>query len=213
MKKLAASIFLLCGVAFGLAALPVCGQERPDSFEINKKPLKDFAEFARQKDVDWTKPFLVEAEIVLTKDGKFDNGKSKFTKSEGDAGVVGVVKRAFEAVGDSGWFGYLTNQDIKSVKLSAAQNSEIFSVSIILAQPTPERANVISSQVNTLVNAALLFDKNEVKKLGADEKKLLSNTRVTAEKKIVIINVSLPAADFRELVKRRLSEPKEATAK
>jgi hypothetical protein len=209
MNGFAASIFLLGGLILTLAAFPVCGQENRDGIEINKQPLKDFAESAGQKDIDWTKSFLVEAETVLTKTGRFDKQKSKFTKSEGDAGMVGIVKQAFEAVGESGWFGYLTDQGVQSVKISAAQNSETFSISVSSALPTVERANTIASAVNHLVGTVLLMDKNDFKKLGEDEKKILSATKVTAGGKIVIINVSLPATDFQEMVKRRPSEPKE----
>jgi hypothetical protein len=123
--------------------------------------------------------------------------------------MVGIVKQAFEAVGESGWFGYLTDQGVQSVKISAAQNSETFSISVSSALPTVERANTIASAVNHLVGTVLLMDKNDFKKLGEDEKKILSATKVTAGGKIVIINVSLPATDFQEMVKRRPSEPKE----
>ena len=211
MKRFIKSIFLLCGLILCLAAFPVFGQEGSGEFEINRKPLKDFAASVKGKNIDWTKPFLVEAETVLTKEGFFD--KTKFTKTEGDAETVEAVKQAFEAVGESGWFGYLSQQGIKEIKIAAAQTSENFSVSIVSEQLTVARANTISSGMNAVVTFALMADKNGLKKLGDDEKKLLNATRVTTQEKTVNINVSLAAGDFQEMVRRGLSETKEKTAK
>jgi len=211
MSRLVNSIFLLCGLILGLAAFPVFGQENSGGIEINKRPLKDLAESIKEKKLDWTKPFLVEVEGSLTKEGRFNTAKTKFIKSEGDAKLVEVVKQTFVAVGDSGWLRYLSSQGIEQVKISAAQNSENFSVSIISQQPTVAKANTLSSGLNSIVTAALLLDKNGYKKLGNDEIKLLNGTRTTVQEKTVNINVSLSASDFHEMVKRRMSESKENT--
>ncbi len=213
MKRFVNSIFLLCGIALSLAAFPVFGQETSNGFEINKKPLKNFAESVKAKNLDWSKLFSVEAETVLTKEGKFDKEKTKFTKTEGDAELVEAVKQAFKAVGESGWFGYLNMQGIKEVKLSASQNSETFSFSLFSEQSTLERANVIASGVNGLVHMVLLLDKNGAKKLGEDEIKLLQGARAGVQEKTVNINISLSASNFQEMVKRRINEAKETKAK
>jgi hypothetical protein len=209
MKRFLNSIFLLGGLILSLAAFFVVGQEKTADVVIDKKPLQDFAAYVEEKRLDWTKSFLVEAETGLTKDGKFDREKTKFTKTEGDADLVEAVKKAFQSVGDSGWLGYLSMQGLKDFKLSAAQNSENFSALIVFEQPTPERARTLSSGLNGIVTAALGADKNGLTKLGDDEKKLLNGTKVTSEGKTVTINVSLTAGDFQEMVRRRLSEAKE----
>jgi len=211
MSRFVKSFFLLCGLILTLAAFPVLGQENSNGIEINKKPLKDLAESVKVKKIDWAKPFRVELEGSLTKEGKFDQKKTKITKSEGDAELAEVVKQAFAAVSDSGWLGYLRNQGIEKIKISSAQNSETFSVSVISQLPTPERANTISSGLNSLVNIVLMLDKNGTKKLGDDEKKLLSSTRTTVQEKTVNINVSLSANDFQEMLKRQISGLKEKT--
>ncbi len=213
MSRFFNSIFLLCGLILNLAALPVFGQQDSNGTEINKKPLKDLVKSVEGKNVDWAKPFLVELEGSLTRDGKFDTEKTKFIKSEGDAELLEVVKQSFEAVGDSGWLGYLSSQGIKQIKISATQNSETFSVSVISEQPTAARAKTLSSGLNGLINAALLLDKNDTKKFGNDEIKLLQGTRASVQEKTVNINVSLSASDFQEMVKRRMNESKENTVK
>ena len=213
MSKFVKSFFLLCGVSFALAAFPVFGQQSEKEIQINKKPLQDFAESVKDKisrrEIDLEKPFSVELESVLTKDGRFDAKNTKFTKTEGDAKLVYVVKQGFEAIGDSGWLAYLSSQGIQQIKLSAMQDSDTFSFSVISALPTIERANTISSGLSFVVSAALMMDRNGIKKLGDDEKKLLNNTRINAKGKIVNINISLPAADFREMLERRMNESKE----
>lgn len=209
MNKLFNSIFLLCGLILGLAALPIFGQENSNAIEINKKPLKDFTQSVKGKNLDWTKPFLVEMESSLTKDGKFDKEKTKFTKSEGDAELVEVVKQSFEAIGESGWLGYLSSQGIKQVKISVTQNSENFFVSLISEQPTVAKANTLSSGLNSIITTVLMMDKNGVKKLGSDEIKLLQGARATAQEKTVNMNVALSASDFQEMIKRRINEAKE----
>jgi hypothetical protein len=213
MSRFVNSIFLLCGLILVLAAFPVFGQENSRGLEINKKPLKDLAESVKEKNIDWTKPFLVELEGSLTKEGKFDKEKTKFTKSEGDTELVEVIKQTFEAVSDSGWLGYLSYQGIEKIKISAVQNSENFIISVISQQPTLERANTLSSGLNAIINGALLLDRNSARKLGDDERKLLNAARSTAQEKTVNINFVLPAKDFQEMVKRRISESKGNTTK
>jgi hypothetical protein len=211
MKNPVKSFFFLCGVVLALAAFPVFGQQ--DEIVIDKKPLKDLAVSVKAKNLDWTKPFLVEAEMVLTKDGKFDREKTKFTREQGDAEMVEIVKQAIEATGESGWLGYLRMQGIDNFKLSASQTAEVFSVLMISEQPTPERAKTCSSGFNGLIQMALMLDKNGTKKLGDDEKKLLSGTKVTAKEKSVTIDISIPAQDFQEMMRRKFNESKETTAK
>jgi hypothetical protein len=210
MKRFLNSFFLLCGLSLALAALPVFGQSEA---VVNKESLKDFAAYLKTKNIDWTKSFLVEAETVLSKDGKFDREKTKFTKTEGDAELIEVAKKGFEAAGESGWLVHLKNQDVDNIKMSASQNSEIFTFSLIFEQLTPQRAATLTSGLNMLFKTALMFDKNGTKKLADDEKKLLTGTKVTAQEKTVNINVSLAANDFREIVRRKLNEEKEKTAK
>jgi hypothetical protein len=76
MNGFAASIFLLGGLILTLAAFPVCGQENRDGIEINKQPLKDFAESAGQKDIDWTKSFLVEPAGSISKNRNSPKAKA-----------------------------------------------------------------------------------------------------------------------------------------
>jgi len=210
MNKLFNSILLLCGLILGLAALPVFGQEKSGEIEINRQPLRDFSKIVKEKldrkEVDLTKSFLVQFDGTLTKDGKFDATKSKFVRTEGDAQTVQITKQAIEAVSDSGWFMYLRIQGIEKINLTVAQDDSQFSVNVISELPTPERAKTISAGLAGTIQAVLLLDKNGSRKLGEDEKLLLSNTKISNENKNFAMNIAIPKPTFHEMIQRKLQE-------
>ena len=219
MINFAKKLFVLCGILLGLAAFPVLAQKTEPLNEvlINKRPLKDFAEIAKQKilsdEVDLDKEFSVSLVGVITKDGKFDlsrdektkQPKTRITKTEGDAQMIELTKQAIEAVGDSGWFGYLRSQGIEKFNLTVSQDTENFSVVILNQQPTPEKARTYVSALNSLVNAVVLMDKNGTRKLGDNERKLLNGTKATAREKNVSIIISLPKAEFQEMIRQEIN--------
>ncbi len=210
MSRLFNSIFLLCGLILTLAALPVFGQEKPAENEINRQPLRDFSKIVEEKfdrkEVDLEKSFLVQIDGVLTKDGKLDGAKSRFIRTEGDAQTVQITKQAIEAVSDSGWFMYLRNQGIEKINLTVAQDDTQFSVNILFELPTPERAKTLSTGMAGMIQAALLLDKNGSRKLGEDEKLLLSNMKISTENKTFTLNIAIPKPTFQEMIRRKLQE-------
>ncbi len=132
--------------------------------------------------------------------------KSKFVRIEGDAQTVQITKQAIEAVGDSGWFIYLRNQGIEKINLTVAQDDSQFSVNVMSELPTPERAKTFSTALTAMIQAALLFDKNGSRKLGEDEKLLLSNTKISSENKSFALNTAIPKPVFQEMIRRKLQE-------
>ena len=211
MKRFLFSIFLLGGLSFALAALPVCGQS--GEIFINKKPLGDFAETVRQLDelkrVDWTQPFLVVIEGAVTKEGKLAQGK--LTKTGGDKELTEIAQRGIIAIGESGWLGYLSNLGVEKIRFVVEQTPETFSFTAMPEFSTPEKAKTVASGLNGVIKGALQLDKNDTKKLGDDERILLSSANVTAGEKTVNINISMPAGEFREMVRRRMRNSKEKT--
>jgi hypothetical protein len=192
--------------------------------DINKKPLTDLAEnvFAKlsAKEVDLTQSFTVQMVGSLTKEGRFDvtndsktkKPKSGFVKSDGDAKTVEVVRQAIEALGDSGWLGYLRNLGVEKVNFTLIQDDENLRAVIVSDFPNPDQANRVSSGFRGLVQGALLADKTGLKKLGDDEKTLLNSAKVTSDGKNFILNVAIPKADAQALIQKKLKE-NEAKAK
>ena len=216
MKRLNLITFLLCGIALMLAAFPVFAQKKDDAAretEINRKPLQDFAEMVRQrieqKEVDFDKPFLVEAEIVLTEEGKFDAKKSKFTKSEGDPKMADIAKSAIQAIGESGFFGNLKSQGLDKISFSLQQDDSSFSSIIKSELQTVEKAKTTASALNTVLAMVSMVDKQGIKKLDDASRVLVNNSKVSAQEKSVIINFSMPKADFHEMILREIMKSAE----
>lgn len=190
--------------------------------QINREVMRDLGKAIAQKvdnkEVDLSKNFSVMAEATLTPDGKMDTGidkktkkpKSQFIKWEGDPAMIEVVKESIEAIGDSGWLGYLKNQGVDKVSFTFTQNDQELLVVITSDQPNPERAGTISSGLNGAIQGALLGASTNLVKLGDDEKALLSNAKATANGKQVILNFSLPKAVAQEMINRNLQKAREA---
>lgn len=207
--------FLLCGIALMLAAFPVFAQkdDKAQAIEINKKPLQDFAAMVgqkiRQKEVDFDKPFLVEAEIVLTKEGRFDTKNSKFTRTEGDTEMVEIGKNAIEAIGDSGFFVFLKNFRMDKISFSMQQDSGTFSSVIKSELPTVEKAKTTATGFNLMLSMVKMGDEKGYRKLDETEKALIKNSNITTQEKSVIINFSMPKVDFHEMILREIMKSEE----
>ncbi len=202
MNRFVKLFFLLCGVSLALAALPVFAQQDANGIVINKKPLRDFSESVKdkvaRKEVDLDKPFLVELETVLIKDGKFDSTKSKFIRSEGDAKMIEIAKQGILAIGDSSWFGYLHILGARKINFIITQDENTISATIKSEVEDETRAKISASGLNTIIQ----IGRNQVK--GKEEKVLLDNVNVTFKEKQFIINFDLPKLFAQEMIKHRL---------
>lgn len=202
MKNTVKQILLLCGVVLGLAALPAFAQEKR-SVEINKRPLQDFVALLKEQidagKVDLTKSFAVELEGVLTRDGKFDLKKSKYVRSEGDAQMLEIAKKAILAVNDSGYFAYLSNFGVEKVNFILAQDEKEVSAIVKSEVLSAEKAKTIASAFNLLISAGKAKDN-----VSEDEKVLLDRARVTSEGKNFSLNFAAPTPVVHEMIKRKL---------
>lgn len=196
--------------------------ETVSAVEINKEPMKKFASDVKvkfeKKEVDLTRNFKVVADGVLTKDGKLDitidkktkQPKSRILTKEGDPQMVEIAEKAIAAIGDSGWLGYLQGQGIEKFNFTVVQDNDNLQVIITSDLPTPERANTVTSGIGGLISSALLLDKNNFKKLGEDEKVLLTNAKALvnpANAKQFVLNFVIPKAVAQEMITRKLKEP------
>lgn len=210
--------FLLCGILLTFAAFPVFAQnETGEDIQINKKPMADFGNLVKEKiekgEIDLTKPFKVVVEGVLTRDGKFDTSldketkkpKSQITLAEGDEKMVEVAKMALEAVGDSGWLGYLRNFGAEKVKMTFAQDNENTFLIIESEQATPEKARLMASGLGMVISTAKYV------KLGEDETILINGAqKPTVNGKIFIFNFALPKQIVQDMIKRNLKKAADA---
>ncbi len=194
---------------------PPVGSDAVTAVEINKKPLEDFAETVLAKTaaenkqkVDLTKPFMVVMDGVITKDGKFDKDpkKSRFVKSAGDEEMVNIAKSAIEAIGNSGFLGYLRNLDVEKINFTLIQDDQQIYAIIASEQKSPERANTLTSGFNGLLKSAFLLDSIGTKKLGDDEKILLNSAKTSSKDKQFILNFAMPKKDAHDMINRNLEK-------
>ncbi|HEY0428882.1 MAG TPA: hypothetical protein VGC76_13960 [Pyrinomonadaceae bacterium] len=192
--------------------------ETAQEVKINKQVMVDFANGVKTKidkqQVDLNQPFKVVAEGVLTKEGKFDTSIDKATKkpksgityTEGDKQIVEVATQALEAVGDSGWLGYLRNLGAEKVKITFVQDQEKIFAVVESEQKSPEKAESIASGLGLLISTTKKFGN-----LGQDETILLNGAQQpTTNGKVFILNFALPKKDVQEMIQRNLKKAAEA---
>lgn len=173
--------------------------------KFTKKPLQDFANDVIEKTdgadkIDLTKPFMVELQGVLDKDGKLDTKKTRFVDDDGDPNMVLVAKSAIEAVNNSGLLSYLRDQGVEKVSLVLTQNDKELTAVIKGNLPTEEKARTVSSGISTLIGVAKFTNRDE------DLKILMDAAKFTTEKKDFVMNFVLPKTDAHRLIDKKLQE-------
>lgn len=174
---------------------------------INKKPLQDFGdgvlEKVSKKEVDLTKAFSVIMVGTITKDGKFDRKKSAFLKTGGDQAMIDVAKLAIEAIGDSGILTYLKTLNVDNIQFELVQDDNQIYAVITSTQPTPQRAESVSSGLNTAISIGKMTVKEE------DTLALLNAAKVESKDKNFILNFKIEKPLAHEMIKRQLLKAEE----
>jgi len=169
---------------------------------INKKPLQDFGDDVLDKvtakKVDLSKPFLIEMQGAITKDGKFDQKKSKYVKTDGDQEMVNVAKSAIEAIGDSGLLTYLQKLGVENINFTLVQDDKQIYAIISSDQKSESKAKTISSGLNTAISLGKATVKEE------DTLALLNAAKVETQGKNFVLNFNLEKPLAQELIKRQL---------
>ena len=186
--------------------------------EINRKVLRDYANYVKARvdseSVDLEGEFTIVAEGVLDERGRLDTSrdprtgkpKSRIIRSKGAEDMRQVAKEAIAAVGDSGWLIYLRKQGIEKINFTVMQDGSEVRIRITSEQPTPQNARTIANGLRGIIQAALLLDKNNVKKLGADEKVLLNSSKTSVNRRQFVLDFVMSKAVAQEMIKRRLKE-------
>jgi len=217
------------GVYLGLVlvggALPVIGQATEQNaagsdqtgIYINKRPLKDLLRNAavqiesKKVDLDAAFKVTIKATIGLGKDGKTYILKKPTLVPGGNLGEAGMQKLgqdAVLAVGDAGWFGYLTKFEkesgqIRSVTVQVEQDETQFQAKVIAEQLDENSARTFASGLQgVLVMAGTTVQ--------GDEAIFLTSTTATSNGKDLCLTFVSPKKVFRELIERKMAEQKEA---
>jgi len=189
---------------------PPVNSDPVSEVDINKKPFEDLGDSLidkiSKKEIDLNKPFSVVLEGTLNADGKFDDKKSRFGKSEGDQQMIDVAKDTLQAVGDSGILRYLKNSGIDKVTIKLIQDDKQIYAIIVSDQKTPEKAGTTASGFNTLLSGVKMLDQNGFKKLDENSKTLINNSKITSEGKNFVLNFAIPKPLGQDLINRSLKE-------
>lgn len=201
MRKHFKQISFICGLLLTLAAFPVFAQEQA---VINRKPLKDFGDFVisklEKKEVDLTKPFLIELHGSLNKEGKFDNQKTKFIRAEGDTQMTEVAKSGVEAINDSGLLFYLKNLGINKINLIMAQNEEQFYLTINSEQISQAKAQRLVSGLNLVFGLVKFTTKDE------NVITLFNGAKSSTKDKLAIIEFVYSKTQAQEMIKQKIDK-------
>ncbi len=179
----------------------------PKEGEINKKAMKDFANYAndlkKQGKLDLNQPFEIVIEAELDENGKLQN--AQFTKKAGDENLVDLFGRMIAALNDSGFLVYL-----KPLDKDNPGSKVVFTIkqgqSEVLATVESEASSTESARLLAKgFNAALVFGAES--RAGKDEEILLRNTSAEPVGKKIVFNFTMPRQAVVDLIKKQLAAP------
>src|SRR6185503_197698 len=178
----------------------------PKENEINKKAMKDFANYAndlrKQGKLDLNQPFEIIIEAELDKDGKLKD--AKFTKKAGDANLVDLFGHMVAALNDSGFLIYL-----KPVDKDNPGSKVVFTVkqgdNEVLATVESEASSEESARV-LAKGFQLALSIGAQSRAGKDEEALLRNTSAEPVGKKIVFNFTMPRQAVVDLIKKQLAE-------
>lgn len=179
----------------------------PKENEINKKVLKDFANYAnelkKQGKLDLNQPFEIVIEAELDENGKLIN--PKFTKQAGDANLVDLFGRMVAALNDSGFLGYLKPLDKdnpgSTVVFTVKQGETEVLATIESEASSVDRARALAGGFNALLVVGA------GSRAGKDEEVLLRNTSAQPIGKKIVLNFAMPRQAVVDLIKKQLAAP------
>lgn len=179
----------------------------PKENEINKKVMKDFANYAndlkKQGKLDLNQPFEIVIEAELDENGKLKN--AQFTKKAGDANLIDLFGRMVAALNDSGFLVYL-----KPLDKDNPGSKVVFTIkqgeSEVLATVESEASSTESARLLAKgFNAALVIGAES--RTGKDEEVLLRNTSAEPVGKKIVFNFTMPRQAVVDLIKKQLAAP------
>jgi hypothetical protein len=199
-------VFATLGVYLGLVlvgATPRVSAQQGQSNEINKRPLIDFAAYAKDrvesKDIDLTGAFSVTVEGPLSPKGMLDMSATT-VHSTGDPKLADIAKSGITALNDAGYFQYFSALGAENLSIIVTQDDKRFSGQFQLKMKTPERAKTLASALNTMIQVSKNSERDH------DDKLLIENASATVDGNHVKVSTVVQAVPFRQMFLSRLSE-------
>lgn len=184
---------------------------------FNQKPLKDFGtKYGAQildKKINVDAPYQIEVIGKINSDGKLVDPKMATVKGS-DPQMSEVAKEAISAFSDSQLLRplyALATKDSKMknvyVKITFAQDKDNLQVIIQTQAETEDKANTISSGLNTLLALTKLT------RPGSDEAVLMEKAQLATQGKNFIINFQISNDEKNQMIQRSLKNLKDEQEK
>ncbi|HEX3187299.1 MAG TPA: hypothetical protein VHQ94_21050 [Pyrinomonadaceae bacterium] len=176
----------------------------PDPNQINKKPLKDLANYANdlksQGKLDLNQPFKVVIRATWDEKGKLKD--PKLVEHTGDENLTGLFSRVVGALNDSGLLTYLSpiSKDnpgsIVIITVTQGDAKVLASFEMETASPEKARENAKGLNLALWLGAGTRADKPELA--------LIKSTTATPDGKKVVVNFSMQRQDVVEMIKKQM---------
>ncbi len=204
MKKLILLSLMLASLAVHAAA-----QQPANGVFINKDPLHELEKAAREKIAAdpriLEQPFRIEITGTLgwSADRKTNVLKDiKVIRSNDTNETEALAEKAILAVGESGFFGYLSQLsrvDSPQVTIRAEQSADKLVASMRSEDRNENSARTTASALNMLLSFAAANAHRD------DERILLKSTKISTQGKAFIITLDLTTTTVREMILQKLA--------
>lgn len=179
--------------------------ELPEENQINKKALKDFADYATQMKnegkLDLAKPFEIVIEAELDGNGKLKN--PRFTKKAGDPNLIDLFGRMVAALNDSGFLVYLKPIDKDNPGAKVVFTIKQGETEVLATIESEASSDESARALAKTFNAALFLGAKS--RAGKDEEVLMKNTTASRDGKKLVFNFSMARQSVVDLIKKQLA--------
>lgn len=199
----------LCVVVLA-TAISVFAQTGSDSSAARRAVESPVAAAKRQYadgKLDLSAPFDIEAQAAIGSDGRIDANSIKYTRTDGDAALIELVKSHISTVNDSPYIQHLSTLGATSIVIRAKQDDAQFAGAAVLEMPNALRAMTVKSMLSTML--PMLRKQKESQEMSEADKRelaLLNATSVTSSGRYVTVSLNMPKATFRDIVETELKK-------
>lgn len=157
--------------------------------------------------LDLNAPFDIEAQAAIGSDGRIDANSIKYTRTDGDAALIELVKSHISTVNDSPYIQHLSSLGATSIVIRAKQDDSQFAGAAVLEMPNALRAMTVKSMLSTML-PVLRKQKEREEMSEADKRELalLNATSVASSGRYITVSLNMPKAAFRDIVEQELKK-------
>ncbi len=209
MKALHIKLILL-GIFVFVASVSAFAQTASDAASTAKAVESPAAtaksQYADGK-LDLNAPFDIEAQAAIGSDGRIDANSIKYTRTDGDAALIELVKSHISTVNDSPYIQHLSTLGATSIVIRAKQDDSQFAGAAVLEMPNALRAMTVKSMLSAMLPAIRKQkEREDMSEADKRELALLNATSVASSGRTITVSLNMPKAAFRDIVEQELKK-------